>query len=109
MQPTTDNSRDHEEDEEEEDAGGAKGDDAVAGVMCHVAWMVHGKIVAVSQGTSVRYAKVRASKAALKILGKLKVDEFRKEWGCDCQSEKERKASLAINGSANGSVAGTSG
>ncbi|KAJ9613349.1 Dicer-like protein 1 [Cladophialophora chaetospira] len=107
VQLTTDASRDHEDDDEDE-AGGAKGDDAVGGVMCHVAWMVHGKIVAVSKGTGVKYAKVRASKAALKILGKLKVDEFRKEWGCDCQTGKERKASLAdvsVNGGVDGDAA----
>ncbi len=107
VQPTTDASRDHEEDDDDE--GAAQGDDAVGGLMCHVAWMVHGKIVGEpSKGTGARYAKVRASKAALKILGKMKVDEFRKEWGCDCQAEKERKASLAdlsVSGSVNGSLA----
>ncbi|EXJ94083.1 hypothetical protein A1O1_02476 [Capronia coronata CBS 617.96] len=72
----------------EEDDDGA-GDEAVSGVMVHVAWFVHGRRVAVSQGQGAKYAKVRASKSALKILGKLKVDEFRKEWGCDCVQKKE--------------------
>jgi len=30
----------------------------------------------------------------LKILGKLKVDEFRKEWGCDCA----QKGVKGVNG-----------
>lgn len=67
----------------DEDDDGA-GDQSVTGVVVHVAWFVHGRIVAASKGQGVKYAKVRASKSALKILGKLKVDEFRKEWGCDC-------------------------
>ncbi|KAI1624543.1 RNA helicase/RNAse III [Exophiala viscosa] len=73
----------------DEDDDGA-GDQSVAGVVVHVAWFVHGRIVAASKGQGVKYAKVRASKSALKILGKLKVDEFRKEWGCDCARQGEK-------------------
>ncbi|EHY54037.1 Dicer-like protein 1 [Exophiala dermatitidis] len=85
------------------------GDEAVTGIVIHVAWFVHGRMVAVSHGQGAKYAKVRASKAALKILGKLKVDEFRKQWGCDCaQSQaKDGRDSTGGNGKVNGNVDGT--
>ncbi|ETI20854.1 hypothetical protein G647_07197 [Cladophialophora carrionii CBS 160.54] len=86
--PTT-----HAEEGEDGDVDVDGGDAAMTGVECHLGWMVHGKIVTIGKGHSVKYAKVRASKAALKILGKLTVDEFRKQWKCDCQTER-RKASV---------------
>lgn len=70
------------------DADDGADDEAVTGVVEHVAWMVHGHIVAKIQGTGAKYAKVRASKSALKILETLKVDEFRKKYGCDCARKK---------------------
>ncbi|KIW11905.1 hypothetical protein PV08_09178 [Exophiala spinifera] len=74
---------DHDEDDDDDGAG----DQSVGGVTVHVAWMVHGRIVAESRGHGIKYAKTRASKAALKVLGKLSVDEFRRIWGCDCASK----------------------
>lgn len=90
----------------DDDEGGAA-DEAVGGVTAHVAWFVHGRIVAQSKGQGSKYAKVRASKSALKILGKLKVDEFRKEWGCDCARKGEEEtgqghAEAVTVGGANG-------
>ena len=108
MKPTTATNEDNDDDEE----GGAAGDGAVGGVMVHIGWFVHGKIVAVSQGQSAKYAKARASNTALKILGKLTADEFRKQWGCDCQSGKEVHKTgeeRDLDGHANGNMMGNEG
>ncbi|EXJ84715.1 hypothetical protein A1O3_05385 [Capronia epimyces CBS 606.96] len=88
VQPTTSSSHHHRRDGDGDDEDSEGGDDAISGSLVYVAWFVHGRRVAVSQGQGAKYAKVRASKSALKILGKLKVDEFRKEWGCDCGQRK---------------------
>lgn len=61
-----------------------EGDQAVGGVTMYVGWFVHQRMVAGSSGRSVKYARVRASKAALKNLGDLSVEDFRRDWGCDC-------------------------
>lgn len=86
-----------------EDDDGA-GDEAVTGIKVHVAWFVHGKIVAASSGQGAKYAKVRASRAALKKLGKLKVDEFRKEWECDCVRKGKKKEQHEENEDVNGEL-----
>ncbi|KAL6244157.1 Dicer-like protein 1 [Rhinocladiella similis] len=72
--------------DEDDDDDGA-GDQSVGGVTAHVAWIVHGRVVSVCKGHGFKYAKLRASRSALKILGKLSVDEFRQIWGCDCASK----------------------
>lgn len=46
--------------------------------------MVHGRCVASSKGASAKYARVRASKAALQKLEGMTRDEFRRAWKCDC-------------------------
>ena len=46
--------------------------------------MVHLKVVADSEGTSSRYAKVRASQRALRALEQLSPKEFKEKFGCDC-------------------------
>ncbi|KIY01741.1 uncharacterized protein Z520_01879 [Fonsecaea multimorphosa CBS 102226] len=61
-----------------------EGDEAVSGVMVEVGLFVHGNIVAADRGRGAKHTKVRVSKAALKKLGKLKIDEFRRQWGCNC-------------------------
>jgi endoribonuclease Dicer len=102
VQPTTHTDGQHfadegDDDDDEGGPAGAKGDDAMTGVECYVGWVVHGHVVAISKGQSVKYAKARASKAALKILGKLNIVEFREQWRCDCPTEKDqrrRKASV---------------
>ncbi|KAK5237393.1 Dicer-like protein 1 [Exophiala xenobiotica] len=90
-------------DREEGDDG--IGDQSVSGVTVHVAWFVHGRIVSASKGQGAKYAKVRASKSALKILGKLKVDEFRTEWGCDC-AQKGVKDSTSTEKHEDGNLGG---
>ncbi|KIX04414.1 uncharacterized protein Z518_05282 [Rhinocladiella mackenziei CBS 650.93] len=77
-------------DEDNDDDDDGAGDDAVAGVRVHIAWFVHGRMVSVNQGQGVKYAKARASRSALKILGNLGVDEFREKWGCDCVQKRKK-------------------
>lgn len=49
--------------------------------------MVHGVSVAEALGTSSRYAKMRASQLALKVIeGMLRVD-FRRKFGCICSDD----------------------
>lgn len=67
------------------------GDEAVTGVLVHVGWLVHGKVIARSEGQGIRYAKVRASKSALKVIGKLSAEEFRERFKCDCAEKKKAK------------------
>jgi endoribonuclease Dicer len=93
IQPRTPGFRDNEVDEEEADgAAETKGDEATVGTLYHVGWMVHGQVVAVSQGTGIKYANARASKSALKKLDRLTVAEFRAQWKCDCEEVREQKA-----------------
>jgi len=66
------------------------GDEAVTGVVVHAGWLVHGKVIAASEGQGARYAKVRASQAALKVVGKLSVQEFRERFKCDCAEKKAK-------------------
>ncbi|XPS99549.1 Dicer-like protein 1 [Ascochyta lentis] len=51
--------------------------------------MIHGKVVFHSLGQSGRYARVRASHAALEKLDGLPPYEFRTKYGCDCVDEGE--------------------
>ncbi|KAG9194527.1 endoribonuclease Dicer [Alternaria panax] len=51
--------------------------------------MIHGKVVFHTLGQSGRYARVRASHAALEKLDGLPPYEFRKKYGCDCVDEGE--------------------
>lgn len=70
---------------------GAQGDEAVAGVTVHVGWVIHGTVICSSKGTSVGYAKTRASKAALTKLEPLTVEEFRASYGCDCTTKRSKR------------------
>ncbi|KAK6381466.1 Dicer-like protein 1 [Exophiala oligosperma] len=74
---TTTTRGDHDEDDDDEGAG----DQSIGGITAHVAWIVHGRVVATGKGHGVGYAKLKASRVALKILSKLSVDEFRRKWG----------------------------
>lgn len=56
---------------------------------CMAAVMVHMTIVADADGTSTRYAKVRASHNALAVLKGLPPFEYRQKFGCDCQEKAE--------------------
>ncbi|KAF1943056.1 endoribonuclease dcr-1 [Clathrospora elynae] len=51
--------------------------------------MIHGKVHFYSLGKSGRYARVRASHAALEKLDGLPPFEFRMKYGCDCVDEGE--------------------
>ncbi|KAF2626787.1 dicer-like protein-like protein 1 [Macroventuria anomochaeta] len=51
--------------------------------------MIHNKVVFHSLGQSGRYARVRASQAALEVLDGLPPYEFRSRYGCDCVDEGE--------------------
>lgn len=51
--------------------------------------MIHGKVVFHTLGQSGRYARVRASHAALEKLDGLPAYEFRETYGCDCVYEGE--------------------
>ena len=55
--------------------------------------MVHLKVVADSEGTSSRYAKVRASQRALAKLEQLSPKEFKERFGCDCRTKAYGEAS----------------
>ncbi len=50
--------------------------------------MIHEKVVFHSLGQSGRYARVRASQAALEVLDGLPPFEFRSRFGCDCVEEE---------------------
>lgn len=79
---------------------GEDGDEAVAGVEMHVGWVVHGKIIEpISKGYSITYAKTRASKSALSVLGDLTVEEFREKYKCDCVQKQKKKAGGKQGGS----------
>lgn len=49
--------------------------------------MIHNKVVFHSLGQSGRYARLRASQAALEVLDGLPPYEFRSKYGCDCVDE----------------------
>ena len=51
--------------------------------------MIHNKVVFHSLGQSGRYARVRASQAALEVLDGLPPYEFRSKYGCGCVNEGE--------------------
>ncbi|KIW63790.1 hypothetical protein PV04_08762 [Phialophora macrospora] len=119
VQPTThtdgQNGAGGDDDDGDDDEGGAvggKGDDAITGVEYVFGWVVHGHVVAISKGQSLKYARIRASKAALKKLGKLSIVEFRKQWGCDCPTEKGQRnrvasVGLAVDGAREATYTGT--
>ncbi|KAK5044407.1 hypothetical protein LTR84_011279 [Exophiala bonariae] len=68
------------------------GDEAVAGIEMHVGWVVHGKIIEpISKGSSIRYARTRASNSALKVLVNLTTEEFREKYKCDCVQKQQKK------------------
>jgi endoribonuclease Dicer len=62
-------------------------DDAPTVVLAAV--LIHDTVVARETGSSGRYAKVRASEAALEVLKGLTVIAFRESYACDCQTEKQ--------------------
>ena len=62
-------------------------DDAPTIVLAAV--LIHDTVVARDTGSSGRYAKVRASEAALEVLKGLTVLAFRERYSCDCQTEKQ--------------------
>lgn len=62
-------------------------DDAPTLVLAAV--LIHDTVVARETGSSGRYAKVRASEAALEVLKGLTVIAFRESYACDCQTEKQ--------------------
>ncbi|CAO2654740.1 Nn.00g114730.m01.CDS01 [Neocucurbitaria sp. VM-36] len=57
--------------------------------------MIHSKVHFYSLGQSGRYARVRASHAALEKLDGLPPYEFRKKYGCDCVDEGEGKGRVS--------------
>ncbi|RVX74286.1 hypothetical protein B0A52_02118 [Exophiala mesophila] len=69
----------------------SRDDEAVAGVTVHVGWVIHGKVICSSRGTSKGYAKTSASKMALSKLENLSVEEFRATYGCDCTTKKSKR------------------
>ncbi|KEF55496.1 uncharacterized protein A1O9_08246 [Exophiala aquamarina CBS 119918] len=83
------------------------GDEAVTGVIVHVGWLVHGKVIARSGGQGARYAKVRASKSALKVIGKLSTEEFRERFKCDCAEKKSQGAGKQDTNLSSNGVNGT--
>lgn len=56
--------------------------------------MIHNKVHFYSLGQSGRYARVRASHAALEKLDGLPPYEFRSKYGCDCVDEGEGEAGV---------------
>ena len=47
--------------------------------------MIHNEVAGYGEGTSSRYAKVRASKLALQSLRGMSRDKFRREFKCWCR------------------------
>lgn len=72
---------------DEKNVDGA-GDEAMTGVVAHVGWVVHGELIAESSGRGIRYARARASKEALRILGELTVEEFKERFHCNCAENR---------------------
>jgi len=56
--------------------------------------MIHNKVHFHSLGQSGRYARVRASHAALEKLEGLPPYEFRSKYGCDCVDEGEGEGEM---------------
>jgi endoribonuclease Dicer len=56
--------------------------------------MIHNKVHFHSLGQSGRYARVRASHAALEKLDGMPPYEFRSKYGCDCVDEGEGEGNL---------------
>jgi endoribonuclease Dicer len=48
--------------------------------------LVHNIVLAKSTGSSGRYAKIRASEAALKAIENMGVDKFRQKYQCNCMA-----------------------
>jgi len=48
--------------------------------------LVHRKVIASGKGTSAKYARIKASRAALELLDGVGIAEFRQRFGCDCHS-----------------------
>lgn len=68
---------------------------------CAAAVMVHEKVIGHGHASSSRYAKIRASVAALEELRFLAAFEFRIKYGCDCVSkaknaEKDKQVSHEV-------------
>ena len=51
--------------------------------------MIHFRFIAQDQSTSSKYAKVRASKKAIKLLEEMTPMQFKHRFGCDCQVGRE--------------------
>ena len=51
--------------------------------------LVHGTVLASSSGQSKKYAMARASKKALDLLEGMSIEEFRRQFGCDCTKGAE--------------------
>lgn len=47
--------------------------------------MIHFRFIAQDQSSSSKYAKVRASKKAIKLLEEMTLQQFKEKFGCDCQ------------------------
>ncbi|KAH0834480.1 Dicer-like protein 1 [Fonsecaea pedrosoi] len=90
VEPTTDALlRDKKQGDDPDDTlRGPNGEEAVSGVVMHAAWIVHRNVVAVAKGRGAKYVRVRASQRALKELGTLTGDEFRRRWNCDCARKR---------------------
>lgn len=59
-------------------------DEGAANVMISSGVVIHQMVVCSSEGTSTRYARLRASKKALQIMEGMSRDEFRRKYGCNC-------------------------
>lgn len=64
------------------------GDEGAANVNISSGVLIHQLVVCTSEGTSTRYARVRASKMALQILDGMSRDEFRRKYGCNCAARE---------------------
>ena len=64
--------------------------------------MIHGEIIADGHASSARYAKVKASEAALNVLKGLSPKEFRDLCGCDCRLENESEDRSRAEGQTRG-------
>ena len=66
--------------------------------------MIHFQVVSDSEGTSTRYAKVRASQKAVAAIEKMDPAEFRRTFRCDCGQHKESEQGQGDEGEAAGSA-----
>lgn len=51
--------------------------------------MIHDKVIAEGRSSSIKYAKLKASVEALKLLDGLPSFKFREQCGCDCRQAVE--------------------